>query len=253
LWLAQRIYLRFRFIEAHEVIVVISEPMPQLMTDTQRFRAVRSAFWGRLFFLSFALVFIGWVWPYEISNLPSHFGNISWMLGWFTVLVLLGAVCGYALRSRWSMLIAPLALYLGGVLHWLQFDWGLRMPDWPMFALVSVFAFLVLFMTAGVAAGIASRVIIAGRSNERPAEGIRVSAGLSALLGLTAITTIYVLPAPFLGGMLGLGALLAGFGLMEEGQVNVRERVLAIAGMLIGVTATGTQLMAAWSFLKGLL
>jgi hypothetical protein len=247
LWLAQR----FCSIEAHEVIVVISEPMPQLMTDTQRFRAVRSAFWGRLFFLSFGLVFVGWIWPYELSSLPSHLDNIGWVLGWFTVLVLIGVACGYGLRSSWSILIAPLGLYIGGVLHWFQFEWGLQMPDWPMFGLVSAFALGILLITAGATAGIASRVITKDTGRERPAEGIRVSAALAALLGLTAITTIYVLPAPFLGGMLGLGALLAGFGLMEEEQVNFRERLLAIAGMIVGVTAVGTQIMELWSFLKG--
>jgi hypothetical protein len=226
--------------------------MPQLMTDTQRFRATRSSFWGRLSLLTFALIVFGWLWPYELTSLPAHLGRTGWVLGWFTVLVLIGVACGYVLRSRWSILIAPLGLYVGGVLHWLQFEWGLNIPPWPMFGLASGVAFAVLLITAGTAAGIASRVVTADVGRTRPAEGIRLSAAVAALLGLIAMTSVYVLPMPFVGALLGLGALLAGIGLMEEEQVNMRERLLAAVGMLIGLAAAGTQLYALWSFVKDL-
>jgi hypothetical protein len=247
-----RLARRFCFIEAHEVNVLISEPMPRVGQDTQRFQAARSAFWGRLFFLSFALVLAGWLWPYELTSLPTHLGSLGWLLGWFTVLVIIGVACGYTLCSRWSILVAPLALYIGGVLHWIQFESGLQYPDWQMFALVSGLAFGVLLITAGAAAGISSRVITAPKRG-RPAEGVRMSAAVAALLGLVAITAVYVLPAPFIGILLGLGALLAGFGLMEEEQVNFRERLLAIFGMIVGLTAAGTQLYSLWTFLKELI
>jgi hypothetical protein len=235
---------------ALEVNDLISEPMPQFVSNTDRFKTERFSFWGRLSLISLSFLIAGWLWPYELSTLPGQIGNTGWVLGWFTVLVILGSVAGYVLRSRWSILIAPLALYVGGVLHWVQFEWGLNAPPWPMFAIVSALAFLVLLITAGVSAGIASRVIAAKLEAGRPAEGIRQSAAVAALLGLGSVTSIYVLPTPFLGALLGLGALLAGAGLMEEEQVNARERFLAIAGMLVGMIAVATQLYSLWSFVK---
>ncbi len=231
---------------------MISEPMPQVISNTNRFKTVGYSFWGRLSLIALALVVAGWMWPYELTSLPGHLNNTGWVLGWFTVLVLIGTAGGYVLRSRWSILIVPLGLYVGGVLHWFQYEWGLQPPPWPMFGMASGLGFSVLLITAGAAAGIASRVIAAEAEPGRPAEGIRQSAALAALLGLIAITSIYVLPTPFLGALLGLGALLAGIGLMEEDQVNVRERILAIVGMLVGVIAVGTQLFALWSFIKNL-
>lgn len=231
---------------------MISEPMPQLVQSTDRFRTAGYSFWGRLSLISLALVVVGWVWPYELVTLPSQLSNTGWVLGWFTVLVLMGTVAGYLLRSRWSVVIVPLGLYVGGVLHWFQYEWGLHSPPWPMFGLVSGLAVGVLLITAGAAGGIASRVVAAEREPGRPAEGIRQSAAVAALLGLFALTSIYVLPMPFIGSLLGLAALLAGIGLMEEEQVNKRERLLAIAGMLVGLAAVSTQLFELWSIIRDL-
>ncbi len=229
---------------------MISEPMPQIFANTDRFKTERFSFWGRFAGISAVLLLSGWLWPYDVTTLPTYIDNTGWVLGWFTVLVLLGAVGGYALRTRWSILIIPFGLYIGGVIHWFQFEWGFVPPPWPMFGLVSGVAFGALLITAGAAAGIASRVVAAGREPGRPAEGIRQSAALAPLLGLIAMTSIYVLPTPFLGALLGLGALMAGIGLMEEEHVNVRERILAIVGMLIGVLAIGTQLYSFWTFVR---
>jgi hypothetical protein len=237
-------------ITATEVSLLISEPMPQIFANTDRFKTERFSFWGRFSAISLTLLIAGWLWPYDVTTLPGQLNNTGWVLGWFTVLVLLGAVAGYALRTRWSILIAPLVLYIGGVVHWFQFEWGLVTPPWPMFALVSGLAIAVLLITSGAAAGIASRVVSAERERGRPAEGIRQSAALAALLGLIAMTSIYVLPTPFLGALLGLGALLSGLGLMEEEHVNAREAILAMSGMLIGVLAIGTQLYSLWSFVR---
>lgn len=224
--------------------------MPRGLSNTQRFRTARTSFWGRLFLISVALVAFGWIWPYELSSLPEYLSNTGWVLGWFTVLVLIGTVGGYVLRSRWSILAVPVALYAGGLLHWFQFEWGFSPPPWPLFGLASGLAFGVLLITAGASAGIASRVIAAGVERGRPAQGIRQSAALAPLLGLIAITSIYVLPMPFIGALLGLAAVLAGIGLMEDEQVNFRERILGIAGMLVGVVAIGTHLYALWSLIR---
>lgn len=231
---------------------MVSKPLPHLMGNTDRFRTVQYSFWGRLSLLSLGLLIIGWIWPYSIGDLPSHLNNTSWVLGWFTVLILLGAASGYVLRSRWAILIAPLALFVGGVLHWFQFELGLQAPPWPMFGIVSATAFGVLLITAGTAAGIASRVIAAEQEPGRPATGIRRSAAFAALLGLLALTSMYVLPMPYIGALLGLGALLAGLGLLEEEQVNMRERLLAIAGMMIGLLAIATQTYTLWSVIRNI-
>jgi hypothetical protein len=234
------------------VNIVVSKPIPQLIGNTDRFRTGQYSFRGRLALLSVVFLIIGWLWPYEISGLASHLSNTGWVLGWFTVLVLLGAVSGYALRSRWAILISPLTLLAGGIVHWFQFEWGLQAPPFPMFALVAVMAFGVLLITAGTAAGIASRVAEAELEAGRPATGIRRSAAFAALLGLLALTSMYVLPMPYIGALLGFGALLAGLGLLEEDQVNKRERLLAIAGMMVGLIAIATQIYSLWSLIKNL-
>jgi hypothetical protein len=234
------------------VDVVVSKPLPHLLGNTDRFRTAQYSFWGRLTLLSLGLLIVGWLWPYSVGDLGTYLNNTGWVLGWFTVLILLGAGSGYVLRSRWAILIAPLALFVGGVLHWFQFEWGLQSPPWPMFGIVSATAFAVLLITAGTAAGIATRVIAAEREAVPPATGIRRSAAFSSLLGLLALTSMYVLPMPYIGALLGLAALLAGLGLLEEEQVNMRERLLAIAGMLIGLLAIATQTYALWSVIRNI-
>jgi hypothetical protein len=231
---------------------LISKPMPQTIADSPRPAVQQYRFGARLTVLLAALIVIGWLWPYQLSNLPSYLNSTGWMLGWFTVVVLVGAASGYVLRTRWSALVVPLGLYVGGVIHWLQFEWGFHTPPWPTFLLVSGLALSILFITGGASAGIAARVVAVESQGLEPSEGIRLSAAFAALLGLMAITTVYVLPMPFLGAMLGLGALLAGVGLMEEDQVNGRERLLAIAGMLVGVVTIGTQLYALWALVRDL-
>lgn len=229
---------------------MVSKPMPHLMGNTDRFQTQQYSFWGRLSILSLALLIVGWLWPYDVSGLATHLNSTGWVLGWFTVLILLGASSGYILRSRWAILITPVTLLLGGVLHWFQFEWGLQNPPWPMFGIVTATAFGVLLITAGTAAGIATRVIAAEQETGRPATGIRRSAAFASLLGLLALTSMYVLPMPYLGALLGLAALLAGLGLLEEDQVNKRERILAIAGMMIGLLAIATQIYSLWSLIK---
>jgi hypothetical protein len=229
---------------------LISEPIPQLLHEPDRLVSHRVSFWPRVALAIPLLVTIGWLWPYDLSTLPTHLGSTSWILGWFTALILLGAAVGYALRTRWSVIVAPLGLYLGGVIHWVQFELGTQLPDWTMFAMVSAMVLGFLLITAGAAAGIASRVVLAEEDNARPAQGIRLSAALAALLGLIAITAVNVLPMPFIGAMFGLAALLAGAGLLEEEHVNMRERLLAIAGMLVGMVATATQIYALWTIVR---
>lgn len=226
--------------------------MPPLITDTGRFKTVQFSFRARSAIVTPLLIATGWIWPYSLRSLPDYLNSTSWILGWFTALILLGAIVGYVLRTRWSVLIVPLGLYLGGVGRWLQFEHGAQIPEWPIFLAVSGLALGFLLITAGAAAGIASRVISMDVERSTPAEGIRLSAALAALLGLIAITAVNLLPMPFIGAMLGLAALLAGAGLLEEEHVNKRERLLAIAGMLVGMVATAMQVYALWTIIRDL-
>jgi hypothetical protein len=199
-----------------------------------------------------ALIVIGFVWPYDPAATIDHWQDSAWLLGWLTVLVGIGAACGYLFRTLWTALAIPVFLYIGGAVSWFQFQHGWHEPDWSEFAGVSAFAFGVLLLTAGAAAAVASRVRYGeAYSTGRSTGGIRLAGAVAGMLGLLSVTAIAIFPLPYLAGMLGFAAVLAGIAMMQEDAPNGRERLLAAAGIALGMTIVGIQLYAVWGIVRG--
>lgn len=196
---------------------------------------------------------IGWTWPYDLDGVPDRISDTSWLFSWLTVLVLIGAAAGYVLRSRWSMPLVVLGLYAGGAIRWFQDVWGFREPEWEGFLTVSAIAAGVLLVSSGFPAGIACRVLEAERTADgQPRGSVQLASAVAGLMGLLAFTAINVLPLPYIGGFLGLAALLAGITVMQESHASGREHLLAIVGMIFGVIAAGTQAWELWDIVRDL-
>lgn len=197
---------------------------------------------------------VGWLWPYDPVAVPDRLSETGWLVGWLTVLVLLGGTSGYLLKTRWSALLAPLMLYSGGALRWLQFDWGFQQPNWNEFVPFSAAAVGLLILVAGIPAGIACRVVSPeSKPFGRGSGSVRLSAAFGGLLALLAITTIVLLPFPYLGGLLGFAAILAAISVLQEGRPNGTERVLAITSIALGTGAAITQIYELWGLMQALM
>lgn len=196
---------------------------------------------------------IGWAWPYDLDSIPDRIRDTSWLFSWLTTLVLIGAAAGYVLRSRWSVPLVVVGLYGGGMLRWFQDSWGFRAPEWEGFLTVSAMAGGVLVVTSGLPAGITCRVLEAEYAADGQGRGsVQLASAVAGLMGLLAFTAINVLPLPYVGGFLGLAALLAGITVMQESHASGREHLLAITGMIFGTIAAGTQAWELWDILRDL-
>jgi hypothetical protein len=234
--------------------VVVSKSVPDEMTDGAQVDAKSKPARARWLVVLGVLVAVGWIWPHDPIAVPDRISDAAWMLGWSTVLVLIGAISGYVLKTRWSILFVPFALYVGGVVHWFQYEWGFQQPHWPEFLAVSAIAFGVLLVIAGIPAGIACRVVAAeSRPFGRGSDSVRLSAAIASLLALLSITALVVFPFPYLGGLFGFAAALAGVGVLQEGQPTPLERLLAISGIALGSVVVIIQLYALWSLVHSLI
>lgn len=231
-----------------------SKPISETVSDDQRI--ARGAGLTRLRWpmVLIGLIVVGWLWPYDPVAVPDRVAETGWLFGWLTALVLLGGFSGYLLRTRWAALLVPLMLYAGGVIRWLQFDWGLQQPSWEEFLPFSAAAVGVLFVVAGIPAGIACRVVSPESTPfGRGSGSVRLSAAFGGLLALLSITTIVLLPIPYLGGLLGFAAILAAISVLQEGQPNRTERVLAIASIALGTCAAITQIYELWGLMQAVM
>lgn len=230
---------------------MISKPVHDVLANDSREQSQPSGLRWPLSMV--VLIALGWIWPYAPSSVLQRLSDSGWMLGWLTVLVLIGAAAGYVLRSRWAVVLTPVCLYAGGAVHWFQYEWGFTWPVWEDFLAVTAIALGVLLLTSGLAAGVACRVVSDDpRPHASQSDTARLAAAMGALLGLFALTAINVLPFPYLGGLLGFAAVLSGITVMQESKVTSREHLLAIVGMLFGVFAVVSQVYSLWSWIQDL-
>lgn len=231
-----------------------SKPISETMTDDQQITHEAGHTRLRWPVALIGLGLVGWLWPYDPVTVPDRLSESGWLVGWLTVLVLLGGFAGYLLKTRWTALLVPVMLYAGGVVRWLQFEWGFQQPDWPTFLPFSALAVGVLIVLAGLPAGIACRVVSPeSKPFGRGSGSVRLSAAIGGLLALISITTIVLLPVPYLGGLLGFAAILAAISVLQEGQPNGTERVLAITSIALGTCAVITQMYELWGLMQAVM
>lgn len=230
-----------------------SKPISEPVSDDQQIAHEAGHTRLRWPMVLIGLSVVGWLWPYDPVGVPDRVAETRWLLGWLTVLVLLGGFSGYLLKTRWTALLVPLMLYAGGVMHWLQYEWGFQQPNWEEFLPFSAVALGVLFVVSGIPAGIACRVVSPeSKPFGRGSGSVRLSAAFGGLLALLSITTIVLLPLPYLGGLLGFGAILAAISVLQEGQPNGTERALAITSIALGTCAVITQVYELWGLMQSL-
>jgi hypothetical protein len=235
-------------------MLVASKTIQQTIADQGQDERVNRSAWPRWIGVLLGLAVVGWLWPHDPVGVPEQLSETRWIVGWLTVLVVVGALSGYVLKTTWSLMLAPLLLYLGGALHWFQFEWGFQQPHWPDFLAVSAVALAVLLITTGIPAGIACRVIAAeSRPFGRGSGSIRLSAAGAGLLALLCVTALVVLPLPYLGGLLGFAAVLAGVAVLQEGRPTPTERLLSIAGIVMGSAITIIQIYMLWEIMIDLI
>ncbi len=78
--------------------------------------------------------------------------GVAFLLMVLALIFVSGCLVGLALRSPWGIIIAPSAIFAGGLVQWFMSDWGLRWPVWDMFFGISVIVFSLLMFAAGLPA-----------------------------------------------------------------------------------------------------
>jgi hypothetical protein len=187
----------------------------------------RPSRWVAVLSLAFA---VGFLWPIPVSEMTSRLSDHGTLAVTLTLLVAAGAIAGFVLPSRLTLPLVPVAIYLGGFASWLVSEGS--SPQWDIFVAASAAALGTLTLTTGVAAFISSRVVgIESRPLRRGSTGIRIAAALSAFLALVAAAVSFGVPFGVFGAIFGIGAILAGIAVLEEGDANGIERSLAISGI----------------------